>query len=122
VVRRRSVLLFVALPLAAACGRPAPVADAPAEDPAARRAELERLPAGRQFVDLGCVGCHGPDAQHHQRLRQSLDRPLGDVVTWILDPQTTKPGTEMPAYKDMLDEAEARRLAEWVQQYARTIK
>ncbi len=122
-MRRLVIPVLVLLPLAASCSRSADDGggQAAAKDPVARRAELEKSPTGVEFVELGCAGCHGVDAPYHLRLKQSLGRPLPEVVQWILDPQAERPGTEMPSYKGTIDEARARRLAEWVQEYARTI-
>lgn len=114
----RSLLALLTPALLAGCGGP----PRGTEDPLARRAALERLPAGEQFVSLGCAGCHAPGAPFHDRLKASVGRPLEDVVEWILNPQEAKPGTEMPTYDGLIETEEARRLAAWVQDYARTIR
>lgn len=115
-----ALLALAGLAAVAGCGGGEPPADSP-PGPEPARAELESRPAGQQFVGLGCVSCHGPEAPYHQNLKASINRPVDEVVRWILDPQAIKPGTEMPSFEGAIEPEEARRLAEWTQEYARTI-
>lgn len=86
--------------------------------------ERERLlaqPAGKLFNDLGCAGCHGPEAPYHGQLRAAVHRPLSEVVEWIRDPQKQKPSTTMPSFAGAMTDDQMRQLASWVQSYARTV-
>jgi mono/diheme cytochrome c family protein len=66
------------------------------------------------FRSLGCVSCHGPSAPFHDRLRQSVNKPVADVAAWIRNPERVRPGTQMPTYAKVLDERKATVLAGWV--------
>jgi mono/diheme cytochrome c family protein len=67
---------------------------------------------------LGCEACHGDGAPHRDRIRQCIGKPIDEVVRWILDPQVTRPGTQMPTFAGLIDDAHAQALARWVQQRA----
>jgi mono/diheme cytochrome c family protein len=71
---------------------------------------------------LGCPACHGEGAPFRDKLKQSIGRPVADVASWIRDPQAQKPGTQMPTFRDLLDEPRSLALAAWVQARAAAMK
>jgi mono/diheme cytochrome c family protein len=71
---------------------------------------------------LGCPACHGEGAPFRDKLKQSVGRPVADVASWIRDPQAQKPGTQMPTFRDVLDEPRSMALAAWVQARAAALK
>lgn len=71
---------------------------------------------------LGCAACHGEGAPFRDRLKQSVGKPVAEVASWIRDPQAKKPGTQMPTFRDVLDEPRSLELAAWVQERAATMK
>jgi mono/diheme cytochrome c family protein len=82
---------------------PSPVHDASrGGDPAAR------------FKSLGCTGCHGTGAAHRSALSRATHKPALDLARWIRNPERTVPGTPMPTYASLIDEAQALELAEWL--------
>lgn len=66
------------------------------------------------FARLGCVGCHGPGAPYRAKLEAARGKPADALAQWILHPEATKPGTQMPTYARLVDDATAHRLAAWV--------
>lgn len=68
------------------------------------------------FVNVGCATCHGEQALYREQLRGALDKPIAEVAAWILEPQAIKQGSIMPAFKHVIDEAQARELARYVKQ------
>lgn len=66
------------------------------------------------FRRLGCVGCHGPGAPYRAKLEAARGKPAETLARWIRHPEASRPGTQMPTYATLLDDATARRLAAWV--------
>ncbi|MDF2697527.1 MAG: putative diheme cytochrome c-553 [Labilithrix sp.] len=77
-------------------------APAPSSDPGAR------------FRALGCVSCHGPGAAHAGAMARAVDKPAPDLARWIRNPERAVPGTPMPTYAGVIDEAQALELAQWI--------
>lgn len=67
------------------------------------------------FSSLGCSYCHGPNGQFRDRLKQALGKQPEDVAKWIRNPESFKPGTQMPTFASLIDETQALELAKWVQ-------
>jgi mono/diheme cytochrome c family protein len=82
-------------------------AKAPAAQPEASTPE-------QLFAQLGCVGCHGPGARYRDKLAQASKKALPDVARWIRNPEAFLPGTPMPTFAAVLDDAAALRLASWI--------
>lgn len=93
----------VATPKMAHEPAPRPKADKAAADP-------EKL-----FSNLGCSYCHGPKGQFRDKLKQALGKQPEEVAKWIRNPESFKPGTQMPTFETLLDETQAVELAKWVQ-------
>ncbi len=70
----------------------------------------------RNFVRLGCAGCHGAGAPYESKLALSARKPTADVARWIRSPEDFLPGTVMPSFAAVLDERSALELAGWLQQ------
>jgi mono/diheme cytochrome c family protein len=68
----------------------------------------------RRFTALGCVGCHGKGRQYEAKLQQAKVKPRDQLARWIRNPETFLPGTIMPTFAPVLDEAGALELAEWI--------
>lgn len=68
------------------------------------------------FVNVGCATCHGEQALYREQLRGALDKPVAEVASWILEPQASKPGSIMPAFKHVLEASQAEELARYVKQ------
>lgn len=66
------------------------------------------------FVNLGCAACHGEKGPYREKLRGAVGKSDGDVASWILDPQATKPGSLMPSFAGTIDRAQAEKLARYV--------
>jgi mono/diheme cytochrome c family protein len=73
----------------------------------------------QMFARLGCVSCHAPGAQYHDRLAQARGKDVVDVARWIRHPEQFRPGTPMPTYAKLLGEDDAVRLAAYVQSLSR---
>ncbi len=73
------------------------------------------------FAQLGCNACHAEGARYRTMLKRSVSKPVEEVARWIRNPEATAPGTQMPTYAELLDEAQATSLAAWVQKQAATI-
>lgn len=67
------------------------------------------------FAALGCVSCHGPKAPYRDRLQHALGKSAEDVARWIRNPESFKPGTQMPTFAALLPEPDALALARWIQ-------
>jgi cytochrome c oxidase subunit 2 len=88
-----------------------------------------QLLAGQQaFLNSACVNCHtirgtsasgtlGPDLTHlasRQRIASGvLPNTLGNLAGWILDPQSVKPGTQMPPQQ--VDASKFQALLQYLQ-------
>lgn len=88
---------------------PAPSAALP---PVAARTPI---PPEELFNKHGCPACHAKGAKHEDKLVRAAGKPVEEVAEWIRNPQAKKPGTGMPTFAAVIDETEARALAEWVQ-------
>jgi mono/diheme cytochrome c family protein len=67
------------------------------------------------FTSLGCTYCHGPKGQFRDRLKNALGKQPEEVAKWIRNPESFKPGTQMPTFASLIDERQAVELAKWVQ-------
>jgi mono/diheme cytochrome c family protein len=94
---------------------PARPAEGDARTPALRSASTPKpaSPAER-FTSLGCVACHGKGAHHEGALARVAEKTPLELARWIRNPELTLPGTPMPSYASILDEASALELATWV--------
>jgi mono/diheme cytochrome c family protein len=72
------------------------------------------------FTQLGCIGCHGEGAAFHDEINGARGKPVDALARWIRNAPSVKPDTMMPSFIRMLDEPQARALAEWVQQRVAT--
>ncbi len=88
--------------------------EAPASTPAPVRDPGKSGDAASRFKSLGCTGCHGSGAAHRSALSRATNKPALDLARWIRNPERTVPGTPMPTYAGLLDEAQALELAEWI--------
>jgi mono/diheme cytochrome c family protein len=91
------------------------------------RSQLAKAPgsdakAEALWTGLGCAACHDEGAPFRDKLKQSVGKPVADVASWIRDPQAKKPGTQMPTFRDVLDEPRSLELAAWVQARAAAMK
>jgi mono/diheme cytochrome c family protein len=68
----------------------------------------------RRFAELGCPGCHGQGARYEAKLREAQQKPADELARWIRNPETFLPGTIMPTFAPVLDEASALELANWI--------
>lgn len=85
-----------------------PAGDRPTSRPASA------TPPAELFETLGCASCHGRGARFEAKISGARGKAPGDVAAWIRHPERAHPGTDMPTYADVVDEAQARSLAEWV--------
>ena len=94
---------------------PARPAEGDARTPALRPASTPKpaSPAER-FSSLGCVACHGKGAHHEGALARVAEKTPLELARWIRNPELTLPGTPMPSYATVLDDAAALELATWV--------
>lgn len=67
------------------------------------------------FSSLGCSYCHGPKGQFREKLKNAVGKQPEDVAKWIRNPESFKPGTQMPTFASLIDENQAVELAKWVQ-------
>ncbi|HSC85809.1 MAG TPA: c-type cytochrome [Polyangiaceae bacterium] len=67
-----------------------------------------------RFASLGCGACHGPGAHHASALAHVSEKTPEELARWIRHPERTLPGTPMPSYAAVLDEAAALELATWI--------
>jgi mono/diheme cytochrome c family protein len=67
------------------------------------------------FTALGCSGCHGKGRLYEAKLANAERKPVADVARWIRNPERFLPGTAMPTFEAVLDEASALELATWIQ-------
>ena len=70
------------------------------------------------FVNVGCSACHGKTGPYRDKIRGALGKSDAEVAAWILDPQTKKPGSNMPSFQHTLDAAQAEGLARYVKALA----
>jgi len=70
------------------------------------------------FERLGCAGCHAKGAPYEAKLALASGKPSAEVARWIRTPEAFLPGTVMPSFGAVLDEASALRLADWLKERA----
>jgi mono/diheme cytochrome c family protein len=94
---------------------PARPAEGGARTPGRRPSSAPKAasPAER-FSSLGCAACHGKGAHHEGALARVAEKTPLELARWIRNPELTLPGTPMPSYASVLDEASALELATWV--------
>lgn len=90
-----------------------PAAELGATPPRRAATTAAEGPAER-FRSLGCVHCHGPGAHHEAVLAHAGEKDEQALAHWIRNPERTLPGTPMPTYAALLDEAGALELARWI--------
>jgi mono/diheme cytochrome c family protein len=73
----------------------------------------------RQFAALGCINCHGPGARYEEKLNGASTKHVTELARWIRNPEQFVPGTSMPTFAAVLDQAAAERLAAWLKQGGR---
>lgn len=108
-----SLVAAALLPLTGAAqpldaGTPGAVDGGSTSAPAVSPAEL--------YAQLGCRICHGWSAPFDQRIRLSSTKSPETVARWIRDAQSLRPGSQMPSYAEVIDDAQALALAEWLRQ------
>ncbi len=105
------VALVSLLPRTVAAEESSPSAAAPAAPDAAAL-----------FHHVGCAGCHGEHGYYRDKLKGALGKPTESVARWIRNAPSIDPDTPMPSFEKKIDVAEARALAEWVQQKAAALR
>ena len=70
------------------------------------------------FVNVGCAACHGKTGPYRSKLAGALAKSDAEVASWILDPQSRKPGAAMPSFQHALDRIQAEALARYVKTIA----
>jgi mono/diheme cytochrome c family protein len=88
------------------------------KDHEARPAATTETDPEKLFSALGCVGCHGPSAPFHDKIKRAASEEVDYLAKWIRDAPSLKPGVQMPTYARLLDEGRAKTLAGWVKKYA----
>jgi mono/diheme cytochrome c family protein len=94
----------------------------PVSDKSSRPSDMPRQKAEpsatpeQLFSSLGCEFCHGANRQFSGKLKNAVGKAPEDVAKWIRNPEAFKPGTQMPSYAELLNDGQALKLAEWVQQ------
>lgn len=71
-------------------------------------------PGAELFKSAGCGACHAAGAPLHDKLQAARGKSVDELVRWIRHPELVKPGTPMPTFAAVVDEDEARTLAEWI--------
>jgi mono/diheme cytochrome c family protein len=85
----------------------------------ARRVPVQRLAkssAPEDFQRYGCVTCHGVGAAYRDHINSASSKPAEQLASWIRNPEQYRPGTAMPSYASVMDEATAKSLAEWIRE------
>ncbi|HET9932868.1 MAG TPA: c-type cytochrome [Polyangiaceae bacterium] len=70
------------------------------------------------FVNVGCAACHGKAGPYRSKLTGALAKSDDEVASWILDPQSRKPGSAMPSFQHALNRTQAEALARYVKTIA----
>ncbi len=91
------------------------------EDAAPRVKAAPQEDPSHLFSSLGCQHCHGEGAKYRGLLKNARGKSSEEVARWIRNPETIIPGTQMPTYEQLIDEGQAKSLAEWVQAQAANI-
>ncbi|NNC14353.1 c-type cytochrome [Corallococcus exiguus] len=68
----------------------------------------------KMFSSLGCATCHAPGKAYEAKLQGAKGKAPEEVAKWIRNPETFKPGTQMPTYESLVDENNALALARYV--------
>jgi mono/diheme cytochrome c family protein len=68
----------------------------------------------RLFAVLACAACHGKGAPYRAIMKQATQLPLSEIGAAIRHPEQRFPGTQMPTYATVVDDATALRLAAWI--------
>lgn len=84
----------------------------PAEAPAPHASLSSEAPA--LFTRFGCAGCHGEGAAFQRQLQEARGKDVAQLAAWIRHPEAQRPNTQMPSFASVVDEVQARRLAEWI--------
>jgi mono/diheme cytochrome c family protein len=84
----------------------------------ARQRPTPTTPPEEVFIMLGCGACHGTGAPFRPQLLQAARRPAPAVARSLRYPEESNPGTQMPSYASVLDDAQARSLAAWLTEVA----
>jgi mono/diheme cytochrome c family protein len=87
---------------------------APVKNAIARPAAPSGSTPAELFARLGCPSCHGEGAPHRDKLRQASGKSRAEVAAWIRNPQRFRPDTQMPTYAEIVDDAQAATLADWL--------
>lgn len=75
--------------------------------------------AEQLFVKVGCASCHGDTGPYREKILGAEEKSDTEVTDWILNPQSTKPGSIMPSFQGALDRDQAERLAKYVKALAK---
>jgi len=89
--------------------------------PVASAPETAAADGKRLYERYGCVSCHGDDGVGIADLRQAGEHyPTHEAIkTWIQDAPTVRPGTRMPAWRNVIREEDYAPLIEHVLQLGR---
>ncbi|RKI50157.1 hypothetical protein D7Y27_01980 [Corallococcus sp. AB004] len=68
----------------------------------------------KMFSSLGCATCHAPGKAYEAKLQGAKGKAPEEVAKWIRNPESFKPGTQMPTYESLIDENNALALARYV--------
>lgn len=73
------------------------------------------------YEDYGCVGCHGDAGNGSCDLRRANAHFPSDAAlrAFIDDPSATHPGSKMPAYRNVIDDADYPALIAHVRRLSR---
>ncbi|WP_223633278.1 c-type cytochrome [Corallococcus sp. EGB] len=68
----------------------------------------------KMFSALGCATCHAAGKAYEAKLQGAKGKAPEEVAKWIRNPESFKPGTQMPTYESLIDENNALSLAKYV--------
>ncbi|MCR9164367.1 MAG: c-type cytochrome [Nannocystaceae bacterium] len=73
-------------------------------------------PGRHEFERLGCPSCHDPDAKDYRSLEGITETYPDDasLAAYISDPRSVDANAWMPAYDNLVDEAQMKALLEYV--------
>lgn len=73
-------------------------------------------PGRHEFERLGCPSCHDPDAKDYRSLKGITEKYPEDaaLAAYISDPSFVDPNAWMPAYGNLVDDAQMKALLEYV--------
>ena len=80
----------------------------------------QALRGSELYFAKGCISCHGPDGKGPRAdiTKAGREGDLPKIESWIKDPSSVKPGTEMPRL-GIVDPAELEALARFVVELSR---